>query len=74
MGKESGELIKCKPVFPRSKASELQEALGHLTYFKEMLAAQESALRRLDVNKKICAKNVQLWTTRIEKMQGMIKQ
>jgi len=43
-----------------------------LTYFKEMLAAQEFALKRLDVNRQICAKNVKLWTTRIEKLQEMM--
>ena len=63
---------KGKTVFPRSKTSELQEALNHLTYFKEMLAAQEFALKRLDVNRQICAKNVKLWTTRIEKLQEMM--
>ena len=62
---------KAKVAFPRQKVAELQEALNHLTYFQEMLTAQESALRRLDVNKQICAKNVKLWTMRIEKLQEM---
>jgi len=65
---------KGKVAFPRSKASELQEALNHLTYFKEMLTAQEAALRRLDVNRHICAKNLKVWTARIEKLQEAMNQ
>ena len=75
MGKKSGKplvgagVAQTKATFPRSKADERQEALNHLTYFKEMLAAQEAALKRLDLNRHICAKNVNLWTARIEKME-----
>ena len=65
---------KGKTVFPRSKASELQEALNHVTYFKELLAAQESALKRLDVNRQICAKNLKVCTARIEKLQEAMNQ
>ena len=60
---------RAKATFPRPKAAELQEGLNHLTYFKELQAAQESAIKRLDSNRQICAKNVKLWTTRIEKLQ-----
>ena len=63
---------KGKVTFPRAKASELQEARNHLIYFKELQTAQEAALRRLDINRQICAKNVKLWTTRIEKLQEMM--
>lgn len=45
-----------------------EEALGHLTYFQEMLAAQELAIKRMENNVKLCKKNVKLWEGRIEKM------
>ena len=63
---------KAKVTFPRSRASELQEGLNHLTYFKELLTAQESALRRLDVNRQICAKNIKVWAARIEELQERV--
>ena len=63
---------KAKVTFPRPKVAELQEALNNLTYFKELLAAQESALRRLDVNRRICAKNIKVWTARIEELQEWV--
>jgi len=55
--------------FPRQKSDELQEALNHLTYFKELLTAQEQAIKRMDTDRMICAKNVKTWTARIEKLQ-----
>jgi len=51
------------------RETEKQEALGHLVYFKEMLAAHELALRRMENNIKICRKNIKLWESRIEKME-----
>jgi hypothetical protein len=45
-----------------------EEALGHLTYFKEMLAAQELAIKRMENNVKLCKKNIKLWEGRIERM------
>ena len=48
---------------------ERQEALGHLTYFQEMLFAQEQAARRMEDNIKICKKNVKVWKDRIAKME-----
>jgi hypothetical protein len=46
-----------------------EEALGHLTYFKEMLAAQELAISRMENNVKLCKKNIKLWESRIAKME-----
>lgn len=51
------------------REAEKQEALGHLVYFKEMLAAHELALKRMENNIKICRKNIKLWESRIEKME-----
>jgi hypothetical protein len=53
----------------RDREVERQEALGHLVYFKEMLAAHEQALKRMEDNIKICKKNVQVWEGRIAKME-----
>jgi hypothetical protein len=50
------------------REAERQEALGHLTYFQEMLAAQEQAAKRMEVNIRLCKKNVKLWEGRIERM------
>jgi hypothetical protein len=46
-----------------------EEALGHLVYFKEMLAAQELSIRRMEDNVKLCKKNIKLWEGRLEKLQ-----
>ena len=46
-----------------------EEALGHLVYFKEMLAAQELAISRMENNVKLCKKNIKLWEKRLEKLQ-----
>lgn len=48
---------------------ERKEALGHLTYFQEMLFAQEQAIRRMQDNVKICRKNIKIWESRIAKME-----
>lgn len=48
---------------------ERKEALAHLTYFQEMLFAQEQAARRMQDNIKICKKNVKVWKDRIAKME-----
>lgn len=52
---------------PKREAERI-EALGHLTYFQEMLEAQEQAIRRMENNVKVCKKNIKLWEGRIEKM------
>jgi hypothetical protein len=51
------------------REAEKQEALGHLTYFKEMLAAQELAISRMQNNVKLCKKNIKLWESRIARME-----
>ena len=53
----------------KKREAERTEALGHLVYFKEMLAAHELALKRMENNIKICRKNVKRWESRIEKME-----
>jgi len=54
----------------KKREAEKQEALGHLVYFKEMLAAHELALKRMENNIKICRKNIKLWEGRIAKMES----
>lgn len=51
------------------REAERKEALGHLTYFQEMLFAQEQAIRRMQDNVKICRKNIKIWESRIAKME-----
>jgi hypothetical protein len=51
------------------REAERQEALGHLTYFEEMLAAQEQAAKRMSENIRLCKKNVALWEGRIARME-----
>jgi hypothetical protein len=48
---------------------ERHQALGHLVYFKEMLFAQEMAIRRMENNVKLCKKNIKLWEGRIDRME-----
>lgn len=52
------------------REAERTEALGHLTYFQEMLFAQEQAARRMEDNIKICKKNIKIWEGRIAKMES----
>lgn len=52
----------------RDIEKERSEALGNLVYFKEMLAAQELAVGRMQDNIKVCKKNIALWEARIERM------
>ena len=52
------------------REAERIEALGHLSYFKELLAAQEQAIKRMGTNRALCQKNVALWEQRIAKMEG----
>jgi hypothetical protein len=51
------------------REAEKKAALGHLVYFKEMLAAQELAIRRMENNVKLCKKNIKLWEGRIDRME-----
>ena len=52
------------------REAERIEALGHLSYFKELLAAQEQAIKRMGTNRALCQKNVALWEQRIARMEG----
>jgi len=54
--------------FPRQKSEELQEALGHLEFFKSQIGAIEFALKRLGDDRRLCEKEVTRWEKRIEKL------
>lgn len=51
-------------------ASELEEALGHLNYFRYQKIALEAAMRRIAEDLRICAKEIKRWEGRIEKLEG----
>jgi len=53
-----------------AKASELEEALGHLNYFRTQKAALEFAMRRMTEDLRICTKEIKRWEARIEKLGG----
>jgi hypothetical protein len=52
--------------FPRKKSDELQEALGHLEYFRSQVGAIEFALKRLGDDRRLCEKGKAKWEKRIE--------
>jgi hypothetical protein len=49
--------------------AELQEALGHLEYFKRTGLALDQAMKAMATDLQVCKKNKQIWEKRIEKMQ-----
>jgi hypothetical protein len=51
------------------REAELQEALGHLEYFKRTALALDQAIKTMEKDLKVCRKNEQIWEKRIEKMQ-----
>jgi hypothetical protein len=51
------------------RQTELQEALGHLEYFKRTALALDQALKTMEKDLQVCRKNEQIWEKRIEKMQ-----
>jgi hypothetical protein len=51
-------------------ASELEEAHGHLNYFRTQKAALEFAMRRMTEDLRICTKEIKRWEARIEKLGG----
>jgi len=54
------------------REAELQEALGHLEYFKRTAQALDQARRAIEKDLQVCRKNEQIWEKRIEKMQEKI--
>jgi hypothetical protein len=51
------------------REAELQEALGHLEYFRRTALALDQALKTMEKDLQVCKKNEQIWEKRIEKMQ-----
>ncbi|MHC1687991.1 MAG: hypothetical protein AB9879_09830 [Methanothrix sp.] len=51
------------------REAELQEAFGHLEYFKRTALALDQAMKVMEKDLKVCRKNEQIWEKRIEKMQ-----
>ena len=51
------------------REAELQEALGHLEYFKRTSLALDQAMKVMEKDLQVCRKNEQIWEKRIAKMQ-----
>jgi len=51
------------------REAELQEALGHLEYFKRTGLALDQAMKVMANDLRVCKKNEQIWEKRIAKMQ-----
>jgi len=49
--------------------AELQEALGHLEYFKRTALALDQAMKVMAKDLQVCRKNELIWEKRIAKMQ-----
>jgi len=49
--------------------AELQEALGHLEYFKRTALALDQAVKAMEKDLQVCKKNELIWEKRIAKMQ-----
>ena len=51
------------------RQDELQEALGHLEYFRRTGLALDQAMKAMAKDLQVCKKNEQIWEKRIAKMQ-----
>ena len=51
------------------RQAELQEAFGHLEYFKRTALALEQAMKSMEKDLRGCKKNELIWEKRIEKLQ-----
>ena len=51
------------------RQDELQEALGHLEYFKRTALALDQAMKVMAKDLQVCKKNELIWEKRIEKLQ-----
>ena len=74
IAKESEELQegKAKATFPRSKGAELQEALGHLEYFKNQSWALTFASAQIAKDLRLCESETAKWTARAAKLKEMV--
>ena len=54
---------------PAKHQAELQEALGHLEYFKRTALALDQAMKVMAKDLQVCKKNELIWEKRIEKLQ-----
>jgi hypothetical protein len=54
---------------PAKRQAELQEALGHLEYFKRTALALDQAMKVMAKDLQVCKKNELIWEKRIEKLQ-----
>ena len=52
------------------REAELQEALGHLEYFKRTALALDQAMKVMAKDLQVCRKNEQIWEKRIVKLEG----
>ena len=59
--------------FPRSSASELQEAYKHLEYFKRLSEALKGAQERIHGDLITAHNEAVKWEGRIEKLEGKAK-
>ena len=62
---------KAKATFPRSKGAELQEALGHLEYFKNQSWALTFASAQIAKDLHLCESETVKWTARAAKLEEM---
>ena len=51
------------------REAELQEAFGHLEYFKRTALALDQAMKVMAKDLQVCKKNELIWEKRIEKLQ-----
>ena len=51
------------------REAKLQEALGHLEYFKRTALALDQAMKVMAKDLQVCKKNELIWEKRIEKLQ-----
>jgi len=63
---------KAKVAFPRPKASELMEALGHLEYFKNQSWALTFASAQTAKDLRLCESETVKWTARAAKLEEMV--
>jgi hypothetical protein len=59
-----------KQEFPRTKASELQEARDRLEYFYHKFVSLGSAQERIKADLKLCEKEHDKWEKVVEKLEG----
>ena len=70
MSHQSNQLMpKGDGMSPAKHEAELQEALGHLEYFKRTAQALDQAMKAMEKDLQVCRKNEQIWEKRIAKMQ-----